>query len=185
MSESTESSKSQSYGKRVRFRLLIPICLLGVCAGMLAVMMGGEESFTTVSQVTRSIRQRILFGSDAYDYEQGGQIGPWWIAADTGDELTGEYTNFRLQSKDLHLAAKRALLVVDPIEDTICFELTEVVFMRTPTGYDGEPEGEQFLHTTDFYTLGPVPYGEDIVSDGDISAAQPSILIPGKNMPDV
>jgi hypothetical protein len=148
-------------------RLLFPGALALLFLALLVAWVGPVSSETiTVSELTRRIREIALRGTGEAGVEQGGEIGPWWIAADSGDPVTGEFANFRLSSGSLHLAAKTAMLHVDPDANTISFDMSNVVFASIPVRRVDDVDEEHFLHRVDQYTLGPAPVGFEIAADG-------------------
>ena len=154
-----------------RARFLLPIAGTGLIIACLAIWMQSVPESHTVSHVTRLIRDIALAAGAPNADREAGVIGPWRIAAESFDPTTGEFTFFHLESGPMVLTAATAQLNVDPVNDTFSFELREVVYTRLPDPRDTEQES--FVHTLDHYTLGPAPYGMNIVADGGSERSQP------------
>ncbi|UCD76468.1 MAG: hypothetical protein JSV91_05995 [Phycisphaerales bacterium] len=152
--------------RRSKARLIIPVAVAGLTVGLVTTVFRNAEPSMTVSEVRRAIRQIALRQSDRTEQRQGGSIGPWWVAADDcADPLAGEFVNFRLSSGNMQIAAKRAMLHVDPRADTIRFEMWNVVFARAPYTMRNQQSADHFLHRMDHYVLGPAPWEGDIIPD--------------------
>ncbi len=119
---------------------------------------------TTVSKVKQELREIALRQSESGMLDNGGAVGPWWIAANEVNPFTDEFTEFRVRSGDMLIAAKNATLQIDPTHDTFAFELHDVVFTRILK--DEQLPGGDALWQLDAHTLGPAPWGEDIIDDG-------------------
>jgi hypothetical protein len=159
------ASSVQRRPASARGRLVLPVAGAGLLIACGFVLLRGGPEQHTVSEVKRTIRD-IALAASAPDAPPGaGEIGPWLIAADAHDPLTGVFTNFHLESGRMVLTARTADLIVDAATDSFTFELHDVVYMRIPD--EGKPEEgvESFMHHLDHYRLGPAPYGADIVLD--------------------
>jgi hypothetical protein len=146
-------------------RLLLPVLAAGLVMACVLVLLRTSRSGHTVSQVKRGIHTIALHRSTEPDRADGGPLGPWWIAADGVDPVTGVLENFHVSSGNMEIAARGARLTVDPVDDTFTFELLDVAFTRVPDPDASEPEPEGLLVSKERYVLGPAPYGVDIVSD--------------------
>jgi hypothetical protein len=143
--------------------LLLPAAGLGLLVAGAALLLKSEPEGHTVSQVRRSIRAIALAGGAENAPVQAGMIGPWRVATATIDPITGEFSDFRIESPPMLISAERAQLHVDAERDTFSFEMWNVVYTRVPK--PGETV-EGFLWSEDHYVLGPAPYGKDIIPDG-------------------
>lgn len=162
---------------RLKMRLLIPLVLIAASVLLTAAVLKRTTSTVTVSEVKRSFRQLALRQGDSREPRQGGEIGPWWIAADGCDDLlSGEFINFRLDSGNLHVAARRASLQVDPVADTVRIEMWGVVYTRAPYTRRNEKSQDHFLHEMDHFVLGPASLGIDIVPDAEGAIGRTSPL---------
>ncbi|MCP3906374.1 MAG: hypothetical protein GY715_22365 [Planctomycetes bacterium] len=147
-------------------RLLMPVLGVGLIVVCAIVLLGSGGERHTVSEVVRSIRKAALAGNEPDAPYGSGRIGPWKIAADHVDPLTGELSNFRIQSGAMMIAARTAQILVDPEADTFGFELHGVVYTRVPAGGDGAADDDEaFVHDLERHVLGPAPYGVDIIPD--------------------
>lgn len=154
-----------------RSRFIVPVAAAGLIVACVGVLLHSTHRAHTVSHVTRTIRDIALAGN-AVDAPLGaGTVGPWKIAAEDVDLLTGEFINFRLDSGPMLVTARRAALLVDPDADTFSFEMWDVVFTRTPDGR--KPDGDSYVHRLDYHLVGPAPYGADIVRDAPAAAPPP------------
>ena len=162
-----------------RARFIIPVVLIGLIVGLLGAVLKSNQPGMTVSEVTRAIRQVALRPSDRTEARQGGKIGPWWLAADECDDpLSGEFVNLRITSGNMLVAARRAKLHVDPLANSIRFEMWDVVFARVPYTKRTEQSEEHFVHQMEHYVLGPAPWGDEIVPDsGDDDAGGVPALV--------
>jgi hypothetical protein len=141
---------------------------LGLLVAGVAAYLHGPARGRTVSEVKRDIHRLALRESDVSGRDDGGMIGPWWVAASSLDPATGRLVDFRLSSGVMELAARTAAVVIDAEQDTVGFDLTDVVFTRVP---DAEANGpDHHLLRLEHHVLGPVPYGADIVPDADLGA---------------
>lgn len=145
--------------------LLVPSILGGLIFALGMIWLLQPQQPATVTEVEREIRRILLHRSDRDGVEHGGGIGRWWVSATSADEITGEYRNFRMRSSSIHLAAKSAVLKVDPDRNAIRFELRDVVFTKVPD--DLRDALDHSLLERETYVLGPVPYHRTIVRDAD------------------
>ncbi|MBT8486296.1 MAG: hypothetical protein HKO59_10175 [Phycisphaerales bacterium] len=168
--------------RRSRLRLLLPLTgavLLILCG---AALFRPARETHTVSEVIRSIQSIAREGADPAGPPGAGQIGPWSIAASGIDPITGHLADFRLESGPLVVAAKQAIVHVDPDDNTFSLELLEVVYTRIPETPD--EDGDAFVHRMDRYVLGPAPYSIDIVTDSG-ATARPRTPEPDGWLPDI
>jgi len=159
----TARSNSKSAGPAVPMRLLVPVLGAVLVVACLVVMLGSGGERHTVSEVVREIHQIALAGNEPDAKYGSGRIGAWKIAAEHVNPLTGELTSLRIESGSMMIAARTAHVIVDTEADTFSFELRDVVYTRVPE--DGKEEGDAFVHELEHYTLGPAPYGVNIVPD--------------------
>jgi len=161
-----------------RMWLVMPILGLGLLAAALIVLWYEPLPQQTVSEVHRNFRAIALAKSAKPGLDDGGPVGPWWITASDVDPVTGVFQNFHVRSGGILIAADRARLEVDPQTDTFSFQLDDVVFTqipdRSPAGAPGSSKlldapGESFVSELEHHTLGPAPYGMDIVPDRDVA----------------
>lgn len=132
----------------------------------------------TASAVMRDLRDLALARGHIPGEPNGGELGPWWISAASFDPMSGELKNFRLKSGSIELAAQSAKILVDPEADSIGFDLWRVVYTVLPNESHPDQVGE--LIELESYTLGPVPYGHEIVRD---SGADAPPTIPPRRTP--
>ncbi len=152
--------------KRSRAWLVLPLLGFGLLIASLIVLWWEPPPQQSVSEVTRGFRDIALAKSPKPGLDDGGAIGPWWITAGDVDPVTGLYHNMHVRSGNVLIAAEAARLVVDPATDTFQFELHNVVFTRVPDPDDpDDSELEHHVLELEFHTLGPVPFGIDIVPD--------------------
>lgn len=128
----------------------------------------------TASMVMRDLRDLALQRGAHAGQPDGGALGPWWISAVSYDPMSGELKNFRLKSGSIELAALSAKILVDPEADSIGFDLYRLVYTVLPNDTNPEQVGE--LIEMKQYTLGPVPFGREIVPDSGIDL--PSTPLP-------
>lgn len=143
--------------------LLLPVLGIGLLVASLIVLWWEPPPQQSVSNVTRQIREIALAKSPKPGLDDGGPIGPLWVTAGQVDPVTGVFRNFHVRSGQMLMAADTARLIVDPVTDTFQFELQNVVFTRVPDS--DAPEVEHHVLEMEYHTLGPVPYGMDIVAD--------------------
>lgn len=160
-------------GKKSRAWLVLPMLGFGLLAACLIVLWWEAPARETASSIQRRFREIALAKSIRPGLDDGGAIGPWWVTASEVDPITGVFHNFNVRSGSILMAAKRARLDVDPSTDTFQFELFNVSFMKVPD-VDEVPVVEHTLLEIEHHTLGPVPYGMDIVPDQHVA---PSSLI--------
>jgi len=146
-----------------RARLILPFAAMGLFVACVGVWMHGSQSGHTVSHVHRTVRDIALAAGVDDAPADAGTLGPWKIAAQEVDPVTGEYRRFRLESGRMMISAARARLLVDPEDDSFSFEMWDVVYTRLPAR--GQTEDDSFVWSMDHYLLGPAPYGMDIVPD--------------------
>ena len=123
---------------------------------------------TTVSAVTRQITDVALAGGRAGSPRGADALGPMRLAVASIDSLTGEFIDFRVESGDTIIAAKRAKLLVDPATDTFSFEMWDVTFLTTPP--PGATDDTSFIHQLEHHILGPAPFNTDVIPDGGAPA---------------
>jgi hypothetical protein len=142
-------------------RRLLPVAVAGIAAALFLVLVPRVSPAQSTDDVARTIRDIALRPGDR-GLPPGGTLGPWQISAAEYDDLAGHFVDFQLVCGSVCVAARSARLNVDPEADTFSFELEEVVYtVLAPPGDDGEPRST--LRSLDRYTLGPAPYGVDIV----------------------
>jgi hypothetical protein len=146
--------------------LIAPVLAAGVLAACFAVLFRSTRPTHSVSAVTRDIQSVALRRSSRVGGDHGGWIGPWWVMATGSDPVTGDLLQFHLSSEPLEISAQRARVVVDPVEDTFAFDLTNAVITRLPQ--EGEEAG--VLMHRDRHLLGPAPLEIDVVLDPDPGA---------------
>lgn len=123
----------------------------------------------TITEVARQVSEIVLRSSDRRGVEDGGPVGPLWIAARTANEMNGTFADMQVRAGHIRLAARGGRLIVDPDENTISFALEQVVLVRIPDGRaeaESEPEFGQSIMEFETFVLGPVPYKPRIVDDG-------------------
>lgn len=123
-----------------------------------------NQPTATVAQVKQELREIALRTSESGMLDNGGAVGPWWIAANDVNPFTDEFTELRVRSGDMLIAARSAILSVDPQRDTFAFELRDVVFTRILK--DEQLPGGDALWHLEAHTLGPAPWGIDIIEGG-------------------
>ncbi len=134
---------------------LLPVA---ACAGIVVAIIVAA-AFKPVERPTESdlrtkFAELLLRKSTNANGSDGGAIGPWWVAAESGDAATGRFLNFQLSSDSLQLAARESHLIVDPEAATFRFELEDVVLIKVSS--KAPAEAGNIVHM-DHYTLGPVP----------------------------
>ena len=157
------ASRSASSGA-ARARLILPVAGAGVLIACGFVLLRDSPERHTVSDVKRAIRDLALAAGAPGAPAGAGTVGPWEIAAEKYDPLSGVFTNFRLESGAVMLTASSADLLVDASSDSMTFELRDVVYTRIPQEGD-EDDVEAFVHKLAEYRLGPIPYDVDIIPD--------------------
>jgi hypothetical protein len=154
-------------------KLIIPFLSAGLLvAGGVMIARDAMQRPHSASAVVRDLRDLALQRGVRPGQPDGGELGPWWISASSFDPLSGELKNFRLKSGPIELAAQSARILVDPEADSIGFDLWRVVYTVLPNLAHPDQVGE--LIELETYTLGPVPYGHEIVQDSG-SDAPPNI----------
>jgi len=141
--------------------MLLPMAGGGVVVACLMGLMSREAPSRTTDEVREEIQSILLTRTSHAGLDDGGSIGPWWMAAERLDQTAGEFINIRLNSADLRLGARSAKLRINAEDDTFSFELNDVVMIRVPA--DGSESTEGFGNLK-FYMLGPVEYGVDIIA---------------------
>ena len=155
-------------------KLIIPVLSTGlVIAGAAMIVREFAHQPHTASAVTRDLRDLALTRSLKAGQPDGGELGPWWISAAAFDPLSGELKNFRLKSGPIELAAATARIVVDAEEDSIAFDLWRVVYTVLPNSTHPDQVGE--IIELESCTLGPVPYGHEIVQDAGSYSSPPAV----------
>lgn len=152
--------------RRSRAWMILPVLGIGLLAASLVVLWWEPPQKQSVSEVTRQFRDIAMAKSPKPGLDDGGPIGPWWVTATDVDPVTGVFLNVHVRSGSMLIAADTARLVIDPATDTFQLELHDVVFTRVPDG--DNPELKHHVLELDHHTLGPVPYGMDIVPDQNI-----------------
>jgi hypothetical protein len=153
-------------------KLIIPFLSAGLLVGG-AVLLIRERMHRpyTASMVKRDLRDLALQRGVSPGQPDGGELGPWWISATSFDPMSGELKNFRLKSGSIELAALTAKILVDPEADSIGFDLFRLVYTVLPN--DTHPERAGELIELNKYTLGPVPFGREIVPDAGGATSLP------------
>ncbi len=162
---------------RSRARLIFPFAAAGVLVACVGLWMRGANQGHTVSHVQRTVRDIALAGAATGAPLEAGTIGPWKIAAEHVDPITGEYNEFRLGAGRMLITAERAVLMVDPEADTFSFDMWNVVYTRVPL--PNEATDESYVWNLDRYVLGPAPYGMDIIADSAIRT--PALPVPNSS----
>jgi hypothetical protein len=144
--------------------MIAPVAGAGLFIACLVILATRQPPSETVSEVRARITDTVLHRSTKPGVDDGGAIGPWWVSASDVDPASGAYRNLRITSKQLHVAAETAELTIDPTRDTFTFELKHVVLFDLEKA-DG-PDNATTMQTIPAYSLGPIEYGLDIVSDG-------------------
>lgn len=157
-------------GKRSRVWLVLPVLGFGLLAACLLVLWWEPPARESVSSIHRHFREIALSKSPRPGVDDGGAIGPWWVTASEVDPVTGVFHNFHVRSGPILMAARTARLEVDPGTDTFQFELFNVSFTSVPDS-DVNPPVDHTLLQLEHHTLGPVPYGMDIVPDQNAAPA--------------
>jgi hypothetical protein len=146
-----------------RVRLIAPAIGAGLFAACLILVARSRSQVVSETDVERTIQELAIRRSDRPNVDDGGIIGPWWVAASRVEPATGRLEHFRITSGPLRIAARWARVVVDPVDNAFSFELSDVVITRVPERDDDE-DGHQLM-TLEQYTLGPVPFDADIKPD--------------------
>lgn len=173
----TSASRNTSASSASPLRLLLYVALGGVGVAALAVAVViamSPKPARTVSEVEREFSRILLTKSERPDVEDGGPMGPWWVAATSFDPSIGAFTGFRLNGGTVRLAAREARLIIDPDEGTFRFDLRDVVLTSSP---DSRQPGDVIVTDLPQYTLGPAPLRGRIVRDAS-PYRSPSILPP-------
>lgn len=150
---------------KTRARLIVPMGIAGVIAAIIISSLLQTEEPHTVAEVVRQVREIAMRTSERPGVEDGGPLGPMWIAARDVDVRTGTLTAVRLRAGQVRLAAREGRIIVDPSESTISFSLEHVVMFRVPGGATDAEFGDSIMEL-DSFVLGPVPYKRRIVADG-------------------
>lgn len=155
--------------------MIAPVLVGGLLIACGLLMLRNSTNEITVSEVMRQVQSIALTKSPRVGIDDGGSVGPWWIAASDVDPVSGTFKNFRLQSGTRLVAAAEARLVIDAAADTFAFQMTDVIFTRVPSAYgrdagdnSDEPDAH-LLHAMPQYTLGPAPWGDDIIADAGMA----------------
>ena len=156
---SSRSATSEGSSRSGRWLILPGIGALAMIA-IGATLLKLNQPQTTISEVRKELREIALRQSDSGILDNGGAVGPWWIAANEVNPFTDEF----IRCGDMLIAAKNATLQIDAGRDTFAFELRDVVFTRILK--DEELPGGDALWQLDAHTLGPAPWGVDIIDDG-------------------
>jgi hypothetical protein len=154
-----------------RARLIVPMAGVGLLLACAGVLMRSAPTAHTVSDVVRTIHDTALASNEPDAPPEAGLIGPWKISAARVDPMTGHLVDFHLSSGPMLVSARTARVVVDPVADTFTFELSDVVYTRLADPESDGDDARTFVHAMDHHTLGPAPYGHDIVADGAGSVA--------------
>lgn len=166
-SDMTDTRRQHSRPGASVSRFLLPAIGIGLIAAALIISVGGQYiARPTESHVARLVRDMALAGTDPRAEPGANYFGPWRLAATSVDPMSGVYSNFRVESGAMIVTALTARLLIDTEADTLTFELYDVTYMRVP---EDDEEGEAYVHELERWTLGPAPYGEDIVPDGTSS----------------
>lgn len=156
---SHRSSKDAS-----RARLVLPVAGAGLTIACVGLLLRGAPERHTTSQVARMIQETALASNEPDAPRDAGILGPWHIAAERIDPVSGHLMNFQLKSGQMMVAARSARIAIDPENDTFSFEMWDVVYTRVPERNAADQNA--FAHALDHYVLGPAPYKFDIVADG-------------------
>lgn len=156
--------------------LLLPALMAGCLVGGGLLLLARPAPQMTAGEVRQEVTGLLLRKSRTPGLEDGGQLGSWWVAARSVDPDSHEFLNFRMRSGSLRLAADRAALRIDPVNDAIDFLLTGVVLTALPEG-PIDRRGESYLLELETYVLGPFPYRMKILSDETMEGEDP--ILPG------
>lgn len=120
---------------------------------LVVVLINGSHKTQTVSEVIDEIHAIALAEP------HGGVIGRWWVSAAGVDSGNGRLQSFKVECGPVHIAARSARVIVNPLDDTFKFEMWDVVMVRL------DKDEESIPVDMDRYVLGPLPYNVDIVAD--------------------
>ena len=140
----------------------MPVAAAGLLIACAGVLLRSTQETHTVSQVEGIIRDIALAGRMPDAPRNAGMLGIWRINAETFDPRTRCLRNFRMRSGHMVVAARTAVIVVDPVSDSFSFELKDVVYTRV----SDEDKTASHIHEFEAYVLGPIAYEHDIVPDG-------------------
>ncbi len=178
----SRNSPSKPFSKAPsRARMVLPALAAGVLVACGALLIRGRSHSVTVSQVLRDISELALHKADSRDPDDGGLIGKWRLVASSADHFSGTLYDLRLTTDDMVIAAKQAVVIVDPATDCISFEMDGVVMaiLEDPV----KSSHEHFLNELEHHVLGPIPYRYDIVADassimgGRGASSEPSAVV--------
>jgi len=144
--------------------MLAPALGIGLLVAGTLMIAGKLRDTPTVHEAAAEIREVVLRRSDLPGIDDGGRVGPWWVSAGSYDQVTGAFGDFQVRTGDRLIGAETAFLRLDPAADTFAFELRGVVFTRIPDPYQTVETRGSLLHEVETFTLGPAPYGSDIVA---------------------
>ena len=143
---------------------LIGVALVTLAVSIGSVTLGGRDRIpdplASASDIRAFVVATALHPSTTEAGSAGGVLGSWWIHAMDQDPTSGELIGFCLESRDLHLAAERVHVRVDPETDSLEFVLQEAVMVELPkTDASGEVTRHEQL------IIGPITFTTDIQPD--------------------
>ncbi len=119
-----------------------------------------DDSKLTVDDIRSMIIETATHRPENSIHPNGGVLGSWWIYAteSAGDSLLG----LCLESRESHIGASRAFMIIDAEDDTLSFILENAVVAVLPHGQiDGSLERHASLE------IGPIPLIVDVINDED------------------
>jgi hypothetical protein len=152
-----------------RARLILPIGVAGVIVAIIVGSLLQREEPHTVTEVAQQISEIVLRTSDRPGVDDGGPLGPLWIAAREIDMQTAKLTDVRVRAGQVRLAAREGQLIIDPKANTISFTLKNVVLVKVPERGE-DADASQTMMDMDTFIIGPVPYKRRIIADGHPAA---------------
>ncbi len=141
--------------------LLLWVAFPAAFVAGIVMLVSSARQTRTASEVITHIHRIAL--ARAAGGTPGGPLGSWWISAGGIDKAGSLLEDFKADLGKTKVAAKRARVVVDPINDCFRIDLYEVVFARVD---DPMRDGGLPLQQHATYHLGPIPWEKaDIVPD--------------------
>lgn len=138
--------------------LILPVLCAGIVVACVGALSLAPSPTSTSAEVIDAVHAVALRRASRPGGEDGGLIGPWWVSA-SGVDDAGRLVDFRLSADGRQVAARRAAVLVDTVDDSFSFELSDVVMTRLD-----ETAAEQPLLTLDHHVLGPAHWNRDIVA---------------------
>ena len=159
-----ESSDRKGPGRWRRTRVLMLMVAGAFLAGLAfkAVSDARKDEVPTASvlDIRTLVIKTALHRPLDTSQPSGGVLGPWWIHATTSDNW--DLHGLCLEGSDAHVAASKARIIINAVDDSLCFQLEDAVIVTLP---DSDHEGTIERH--DSIMLGPVPMSIDVLSEAD------------------